>query len=148
MYFLTFVSNICILNIGLEYSAVKTGNLGAVNLVLSCFLRSRRTWLSILNASVKSWYYKSFGKILMNMFSKSSLCFPRQIRKPPRGTSRRVRSVLWLWPSGSSVSTLGDVLSSSSLSAAVTWWVTKEAGSGDEDGEKGVSLKFKCSNPL
>lgn len=63
VYFLTFSSNICTLNTGVGHltlfvSEVKdfrrTSNLGAVNLVLSCFLRSRRTYFSILNTSVKA----------------------------------------------------------------------------------------------
>ena len=85
VYFLTFLSNVCILNVGLEHLLLfisgdkdfsRTSNLAAVNLVLSWFLRSRRTCLSVLNTSVKSWYYKIFSKILMNLLSKSALCFP------------------------------------------------------------------------
>lgn len=117
----------------------RTSSLGAVNLVLSCFLRSRTTCLSLLNTSVKSWYHKSFGKILMNMFSESSLCFPGERSKPCS------QHMLWnyvcslvLANSGSTpTSSLSFIPSFCALNAAVIWWVTKEARGMDEDGEKG-----------
>lgn len=117
----------------------RTSNLGAVNLVLSCFLRNRRTCLSFLNTSVKSWYHKSFGKILMNMFSESSLSFPGEIRKP------HSQHMLWNYICSLVLANFGSTPTSTlsfipffcALNAAVTWWVTKEAKGMDEDGERG-----------
>ena len=156
VYFLTFLSNVCILNIGLEDFMLfisgdkdfsRTSNLVAVNLVLSWFLRSRRTCLSVLNTSVKSWYYKSFSKILMNLLSKSA-----PFSGIDEKTSKWHKPVeldlifgygqFWLQPQKACLYPRRHTLL---LCAQGCCHLT---GGGDGNGDKEVSLKLRCLSHL
>lgn len=153
VYFLTFFSNVCILNVGLEDLMLfisgdkdfsRTSNLAAVNLVLSWFLRSRRTCLSVLNTSVKSWYYKSFSKILMNLLSKSAVFSgidekTSKWHKPMELDLIFGYGQFWLQPH---LYTRRHTLL---LCAQGTCHLT---GGGDGNGDKEVSLKLRCLSHL